>query len=88
VSDFANENMIEVRDDCLTMRARLPFTDVHCHCLPCFDDGPSTMAESLALCRLLAEDFAHRVCIENPSRVVRGQDIAPVVFYNLQEVER
>jgi protein-tyrosine phosphatase len=30
--------------------------DLHCHCLPCVDDGPDTMVESLALCRALVED--------------------------------
>src|ERR1700722_9482966 len=30
--------------------------DIHCHCLPCVDDGPSTLVESLELCRGLVED--------------------------------
>ncbi len=30
--------------------------DVHCHCLPCIDDGPATLAESLRLCEALAAD--------------------------------
>lgn len=30
--------------------------DVHCHCLPGFDDGPETLEEALALCRALADD--------------------------------
>ena len=30
--------------------------DIHCHCLPGLDDGPFNLAESLALCRALAED--------------------------------
>lgn len=30
--------------------------DVHCHCLPGIDDGPANEAESLALCRALADD--------------------------------
>ena len=32
------------------------FTDVHCHCLPGLDDGPSGPVEALALCRALAAD--------------------------------
>ena len=32
------------------------FIDIHCHCLPGLDDGPATMADTLALCRALAED--------------------------------
>jgi len=32
------------------------YIDIHCHCLAGVDDGPETMAESLALCRALADD--------------------------------
>lgn len=32
------------------------FVDIHCHCLADIDDGPATMAESIALCRALADD--------------------------------
>lgn len=37
------------------------FVDVHCHCLSGLDDGPVTMAESISLCRRLAEDGASTV---------------------------
>lgn len=30
------------------------FSDIHCHCLAGFDDGPSTIKESIELCRMLA----------------------------------
>lgn len=30
--------------------------DIHCHCLPGIDDGPSTLDDSLRLCQALAED--------------------------------
>ena len=30
--------------------------DIHCHCLPGLDDGPATMADALAVCRLLVAD--------------------------------
>ena len=30
--------------------------DVHCHCLPGLDDGPATMTDAVAMCRLLAAD--------------------------------
>ncbi|MBA7681815.1 Tyrosine-protein phosphatase YwqE [subsurface metagenome] len=36
----------------------------------------------------LGKDLAHLVCIENPSRVVNGQDILPVSLYNQQEADR
>jgi len=32
----------------------------------------------------LGKDIAHLVCIENPSRVINGQDILPVSLYNQQ----
>ena len=30
--------------------------DIHCHCLPCVDDGPASVVDALALCRGLVED--------------------------------
>ena len=36
--------------------AYLPVIDLHCHLLPGIDDGPGTMAESLALAAALAAD--------------------------------
>src|SRR5437762_1428407 len=30
--------------------------DIHCHCLPCVDDGAGTMVDALALCRALVQD--------------------------------
>lgn len=32
------------------------FVDVHCHCLPGLDDGPSDMEQALSLCRALTAD--------------------------------
>jgi len=32
------------------------YVDIHCHCLPAVDDGPSTLSESLSLCRALVND--------------------------------
>lgn len=32
------------------------YVDIHCHCLAGVDDGPTTKAEALALCRGLVED--------------------------------
>src|SRR5579859_733510 len=33
--------------------------DIHLHILPCIDDGPETMHESLALARLLVQEGIH-----------------------------
>ncbi|MEJ2648489.1 MAG: hypothetical protein P8016_08810 [Sedimentisphaerales bacterium] len=30
--------------------------DIHCHCLPMLDDGPASVAESIALCNKLSDD--------------------------------
>lgn len=30
--------------------------DIHCHCLPCLDDGPETLTAAMELCRALADD--------------------------------
>jgi protein-tyrosine phosphatase len=49
---------------------------------------PRTGAAFQLISARLGKDVAHRVCIENPSRVVKGQDIVPVSVYGLQEVER
>lgn len=32
------------------------YTDIHCHCLPCIDDGPKTISEAVELCRALVAD--------------------------------
>jgi protein-tyrosine phosphatase len=32
------------------------YVDIHCHCLPCIDDGPKTMSEAIELCQALADD--------------------------------
>lgn len=39
-------------DDFNTPRA----VDIHCHCLPGFDDGPGSLEDSLALCQALVKD--------------------------------
>jgi len=37
------------------------FADVHCHCLPRFDDGPADNAQALALCQALVADHTGTV---------------------------
>ena len=44
------------RDGCLKRFVASEYVDVHCHCLPGLDDGPSTMPEAKALCKALADD--------------------------------
>ncbi len=49
------------------------FTDVHCHCLPGFDDGPAERIEALALCRSLVADGIERV-VATPHQLGRFED--------------
>lgn len=49
------------------------YVDIHCHCLPGVDDGPSTMSESLSLCRALVEDGVTTV-IATPHQLGRFND--------------
>jgi protein-tyrosine phosphatase len=57
-----SETALDLRDLAPSQRSRLErfgktqSVDIHCHCLPCVDDGPGTMMEALALCRALVED--------------------------------
>lgn len=69
-----------------TQRTRLSYfdvsesVDVHCHCLPGFDDGPGTMAEAIALCRSLVQDGVTTV-IATPHQLGRyeGANLAGAV---------
>jgi protein-tyrosine phosphatase len=46
--------------------------DIHCHCLPCVDDGPGTLADAVALCRALVEDGVTSV-VATPHQLGRYQ---------------
>jgi protein-tyrosine phosphatase len=59
-------------DDPLT-RASVKFVDVHCHCLPHLDDGPESVEEAIALCRLLATDNVSTV-VATPHQLGRFED--------------
>ncbi|MFB0554262.1 MAG: tyrosine-protein phosphatase [Phycisphaerae bacterium] len=54
--DSVNGNIIDTQDHHLKGYGWEKFTDIHCHCLFGLDDGPATMAESLALCRRLVKE--------------------------------
>ena len=56
MTDSDNDNMINARNEPLKASDRLPFVDIHCHCLAGLDDGPATMSDSVALCRKMVED--------------------------------
>ena len=50
-----------LRDRPVTLSRSVYFVDVHCHCLPGFDDGPGTMEQAVYLCRQLALDGVRQV---------------------------
>ncbi|OHB60362.1 MAG: hypothetical protein A2167_00395 [Planctomycetes bacterium RBG_13_46_10] len=57
MTDSVRENLIDGENGSLYVNNKWErFTDIHCHCLPGLDDGPSTMKEALALCRMLAAE--------------------------------
>jgi protein-tyrosine phosphatase len=56
------------------------FTDLHCHCLPGLDDGPSNPAEALALCRALVADSV-ATAVATPHQLGRYDGL-----YDAQEI--
>jgi len=54
-------------------QAPIKFVDVHCHCLPNLDDGPESMEEAIALCRVLAADNVSTV-VATPHQLGRFED--------------
>jgi protein-tyrosine phosphatase len=73
MKDSVDDRMINGRDGTLKGHVGWKFTDIHCHCLPALDDGPSTMAEAIALCRRLAEEGIAAV-IATPHQLGRYED--------------
>jgi len=71
--DSVNANYIDAQNDHLKGYRWEKFTDIHCHCLPGLDDGPATMAESLALCRRLAAEGIATV-VATPHQLGRFKD--------------
>ena len=52
------------------MRQAPRFVDMHCHCLPCLDDGPASADEAVALCGLLVADNV-RTVVATPHQLGR-----------------
>lgn len=62
-----------VPGDGLLTRTPVKFVDVHCHCLPHLDDGPASVEEALALCRVLAADNVS-TAVATPHQLGRFED--------------
>ena len=73
MTDSVNGNTIDTQNDHFKRHKWEKFTDIHCHCLPGLDDGPATMAESLALCRRLVEEGIATV-VATPHQLGRFKD--------------
>ena len=54
--DTFNDNMMNAGKNRKKGQRREKFVDIHCHCLAGFDDGPSTISESVVLCKALADE--------------------------------
>lgn len=63
MNDVINDRLVNAREDRQDGCGRRRFTDIHCHCLPGLDDGPSTMTEAVHLCRKLAEEEISTVIV-------------------------
>ena len=54
--DSVSSKIINATNCRLEEKISEKFIDIHCHCLPGLDDGPSTMSVALALCQQMAID--------------------------------
>lgn len=70
MTDLSKENLAKTQGRLVESAIRSQCIDIHCHCLAGVDDGPATMAESLALCRGLANDGVD-VVIATPHQLGR-----------------
>jgi len=71
--DFVARSIPDGGENGFDRRRELAFTDIHCHCLPGLDDGPSSISDSLALCRMLVQDGIS-VVVATPHQLGRYQD--------------
>jgi protein-tyrosine phosphatase len=56
MTDYSDNNMNNTQNYDFKGKAWKGFTDIHCHCLPNLDDGPSTVSEAFILCQGLAAE--------------------------------
>jgi protein-tyrosine phosphatase len=52
----ASDNWARVQQERLDKYQTARTVDIHCHCLPGLDDGPTTLDEAIALCEALVAD--------------------------------
>jgi protein-tyrosine phosphatase len=63
--------------------------DIHCHCLPCVDDGPDSQIQALALCRALVADGITTV-VATPHQLGRyhGRNEGPEIRQAVSALQR
>ncbi len=60
--------------------------DLHCHILPCLDDGPPAMETSLEMCRIAVDDGIHTI-VATPHMLNGVFAITPdLVYKSIQEI--
>jgi protein-tyrosine phosphatase len=81
--------IMETHNNNLKRHKNQKFVDIHCHCLAGFDDGPSTISETINLCKALAEDNI-AIVIATPHQLGRfeGLNEAPVIRDAVNELNR
>ena len=65
-----DDNLAEIENICLEKSVQERFVDIHCHCLPCLDDGPAERSEAIRLCQALVDDCIS-VVIATPHQLGR-----------------
>lgn len=87
VFNFIVSKTKDIRTESYERLVRVNFTDIHCHCLPYLDDGPSTMEESLSLCHALAaEGFSTVVATPHQLGRYEGRNRAVKIREGVKEL--
>jgi protein-tyrosine phosphatase len=90
--NYIKSNVKELLSNRVERRVREKYIDIHCHCLPCMDDGPTNISEAVILCQALAADGIY-TAVATPHQLGRyegrnkSKDVREVV-QNLNETLR
>ena len=67
---YTSDNLTEPKKTVHERFGEQLFVDIHCHCLPCIDDGPANISDSFDLCQALVKDGITKV-IATPHQLGR-----------------
>ena len=73
-TDYFDNNMSNTQNYRFKVNTVEGFTDIHCHCLPNLDDGPSTVSEAFKLCQVLATEGIGNV-VATPHQIGRFEGL-------------